>query len=328
MPMKDNYCLKTLKAAVIGCGMIGGGLDEPGDHVVLTHAHGYYCHSHCKLVACVDVNDVAIEQFIKKWGEDIRGYHDVKTMLECEQPEIVSICTPTVSHASDIRQIYDYPFVKAVLCEKPVVTNLNELLEIEKIIVNSSKVFVINYIRSFDPSHLEALSVIQAGRLGAALGFHGVFTKGLYHNGSHLLSLLEDMFGPITELYVSSGSRIEDEIYGTYLVKTSSGVTGTLFNTFGKYYAVFELDVVLESGRVRFTELGRRIEIYEAEPSKVFAGYNELFLKKVLPDTLNFYGLNSINYVFMLLQDNEKRMQLISKQMDFSRRLLRFKYSL
>ncbi|MEZ0328303.1 MAG: Gfo/Idh/MocA family oxidoreductase [Dissulfuribacterales bacterium] len=311
-----------MKAAVIGCGMIGGGLDTPDDHMVLTHAHGYLCHESCKLVACVDTNDAAIERFRNKWGKDIRGYNDVRTMLECEKPEVVSICTPTSHHASNIKTIYNYPFIRAVLCEKPLVDGLNEFFEVERLIKNSSKVFAVNYIRCFDPSHLEALSVIQSNILGIPLGFYGVFTKGLYHNGSHLLSFIENLFGVITEVKVLDGGRIGGDLYGAYVVKTSCGVTGTLFNTSGDRYSVFELDVILESGRIKFIDLGRRIEIYEAAPSKIFAGYRELMLKRVLPDTLSYYGINSITCVLNLLRDDTRRVQLISRQMDFSRRLL------
>jgi predicted dehydrogenase len=322
MQAKVSLMPKYLKAAVIGCGMIGGGLDDPHNQHILTHAHGYYSHPDCKLVACVDKDSMAIEQFIQKWGKHIHGYQDIETMLAKEKPDIVSICTPTHIHAVDIKKIYLHSCVKVIICEKPLADNIEQLTEIENIVKNSSKVFVVNYIRCFDPSHMDAISILHSNELGRPYTFHGIFTKGLYHNGSHALALLEDMFGPITISNVLNICCHDNELYGTFFLNTAFDVNGILSNAIGNNYAIFELDILLERGRIRIAELGRRIEIYESLPSLVFNGYRELTLKKVLPVTLDLYGLNSINYAISLLENDTKRLELISRQMDFARRTL------
>lgn len=303
--------------------MIGGGLDNPESRDrILTHANGYLKHELCKLVACVDSNPSAVEQFRQKWGQDIHGYQDIEEMLKIEQPEIVSICSPTKFHAEAIKTIYNYPCVLVVICEKPLTDNMEELFELENIIKYDAKVFLVNYIRSFDPSHQEAIQLSRSGELGVALGFHGVFSKGLYHNGSHLLALIEDLFGEIVGFNVLNGKQLDQDLYGTYFTKTISGVTGTLFNIFGDNYAIFELDVLFERGRIRFSELGRRIVISNVQKSPDFEGFNELRDSYYLPDTLRYYGLNSINYAMLLLEDDGKRKAMIDKQLDFSKRLL------
>lgn len=325
MQVKVNTGLLPYKAAIIGCGMIGSGLDDPASmDKIFTHAKGYLKHEFCKLVACVDSNPLAIEQFRRKWGQEIHGYQDIEEMLKIEKPEIVSICSPTKFHAAAIKIIYNYPSVLVVICEKPITDKMEELFELENIIKNNSKVFLINYIRSFDPSHQEAIQLSRSGEFGAVLGFNGIFSKGLYHNGSHLLALIEDLFGDIVEFNILNGKQLNADLYGTYFVKTISGVTGTLFNIVGENYAIFELDVLFEAGRIRFSELGRQIVISTVQKSPDFEGFYELRDSYCLPDTLRFYGLNSINYAMLLLEDNEKRKAIIDKQLDFSKRLLNF----
>lgn len=326
MQAKAKKQSKHYKAAVIGCGMIGGGLDKPESHyMILTHANGYVKHDDCSLVACVDNDPLMIEQFRQKWGQDIHGYQDLQEMLAIEQPEIISICTPTQHHATAIKTIYQYPSVLAVICEKPLTYNIEELLEIENIIKNSTKVFLVNYIRSFDPAHQEAIQIAKSGEFGAALGFHGIFSKGLYHNGSHLLALIEDLFGKIVQFDFVHGEQVKGDLYGTYFAKTASGVTGTLFNTSGEGYAIFELDILFATGRIEFYWFGRKISVSVAKKSQDYEGFNELETIYFVTDTLRHYGLNTINYAISLLKTTKKRKALIDRQIDFSKRILQFK---
>ncbi len=326
--MQAKAKTKTFKAAVIGCGMIGSGLDRVNSIKILTHAKGYKQHDSCDLVACVDRNLEAIERFRQKWGEDIRGYQDIEEMLASEAPEIVSVCTPTENHVADVKKIYQHSSVKVVICEKPLTDSMDELDELKDIIRNSSKVFVVNYMRCFDPAHQEAVDIVQSGQLGKPVGFHGVFTKGLYHNGSHLLALIEDVCGEIIQFEVVDAERIAGDVYGTYIARTASGVTGTLFNTSGDNYALFELDVILEGGRVVFSELGGVIKVCRPEKSADFDGYNELKYIYIPENTIWYYGLNSISYAISLLKYDRKRKALIDRQLGFSRRMLRFRDSL
>ena len=65
--MKDKY-----KAAVVGCGNIGGFLDYPGDKKIVTHAHAYKAHGKFELASCCDIRQKALMDFKSRWGKGIR----------------------------------------------------------------------------------------------------------------------------------------------------------------------------------------------------------------------------------------------------------------
>jgi len=60
------------KAAVIGCGMIGGSCDSPEDEKIISHAHAYHNHEQFEISCCCDIDRQALLNFRQKWGEHIR----------------------------------------------------------------------------------------------------------------------------------------------------------------------------------------------------------------------------------------------------------------
>ena len=274
-----------IKAAVVGCGNIAGFLDSPEDNRIVTHAHAYREHPQTELVACCDPDPEQRERFRALWGENIRGFESVAEMLEHEAIEILSICSPTLFHAEAVELALKHPSIRYVICEKPFTQTLAEFERLLPLLQKTQKRVFINFMRRYDPSIRSAARMISGGELGTLRHFSGTFTKGLYHNGSHMLELVEHLCGPLVSITALSCRSVDGDLYGSFYLETALG-RGTLNNEEGEPYALFELDIVLSRGRIRIKGSGHRIEVEAVRPSKEYAGYFNLTPETVLEDTM------------------------------------------
>ena len=115
----------TFRAAVIGCGKIGSVFaDDPllaGD--VYTHAEAYVRSPATELVAVCDRDADVAQRCGERWN--VASFTDVAETLYSADPDIVSICTPDETHYAIARLAIEAQSVRAILCEKPLATNVD-----------------------------------------------------------------------------------------------------------------------------------------------------------------------------------------------------------
>src|SRR5690554_3592700 len=103
-----------IKCAVIGLGAISG-----------THIEGYLSQGdRCKVVAISDMKQENLTRTIEQYKLEIACYTDYKEMLEKEEIDLVSICTPPGTHKEIT--IDCLRAGKHVLLEKPMAPSLEE----------------------------------------------------------------------------------------------------------------------------------------------------------------------------------------------------------
>lgn len=105
--------MKILRTAVVGLGRIGWALHVPQ---ILSH-DGF------ELVAAVDTNSERLEEFKNKYGAN--GYADFEEMLNCENPDLVVIASPTHLHKDQAIAAMEHG--ADVFCDKPVAKTLDEV---------------------------------------------------------------------------------------------------------------------------------------------------------------------------------------------------------
>ncbi len=301
-------------AAIVGCGNIAGFLDGPADENILTHAHAYAKHADTQLIAVCDPSARQREKFISKWGETIRTYESLENLLENETIDILSICSPTPFHFEAMKKALQNEKIKTIICEKPFVYTRDELESLIPLIDNSSKQIVINFLRRYDPSIQKAHELITSKKLGEIRCFHAQFTKGLYHNGSHMLELIEHLCGDITSLSVNNISLKDDDLYGNFYLQTTSS-TGVLQNFSGQDYALFELEITLSQGRVLIKDSGHCIQIETVRPSKKYEGYFSLEKTTTLEDTMSKNLLNTLDFALNATTEPLTRHLHLSKKL-------------
>lgn len=316
-----------LKAAIIGCGNIAGLLDSRDSTEVLTHAHAYEKNTNTELVCICDPVLEHRRSFIQKWGNDIRHYDSFEKLLDSQAVDIVSICSPTPFHFEAMVLALKDEHIQTIICEKPFVQTQEELDELKILIHIHPKKILINFMRRFDPSIQRLHHLIETRDFGQVLCFNGKFTKGLYHNGSHMLELIEHLCGDILSLSTDDAIQTEDDFYGTFFLKCSD-TQGVLQNFSGENYALFELEIILSKGRILIKDAGHTVYVEGIEPSQKYKGYFDLKPHQTLEDTMSMNLCNTLNFALKDKTDVfQQHLRLSQKLLDI-KNLLPFQKNL
>jgi len=143
--------LKSLKVGVIGCGFWGK-----------NHARIYNDLDTAELVAVSDLNEQSACSLGERYGAD--HYGNVGALLKRNDVEMVSICTPTVTHADIALAAMEAG--KHVLVEKPMTSTVAEA---ERLIAAAEKAGVkltVGFVERFNPGVIEALRLVREGKIG------------------------------------------------------------------------------------------------------------------------------------------------------------------
>ncbi|MBL4711320.1 MAG: Gfo/Idh/MocA family oxidoreductase, partial [Gammaproteobacteria bacterium] len=187
---------------IIGGGAMSCGYDSPSDHNVLTHTHGALKHPLIKLDAIVEPNEERQRYIHKKWGTDFSIYSSTEESVNEHKSDIFIVATPTKLHLKIINELLSIFAPKLIICEKPIVSNLNDLEILTYLINKNTTKLVTNFPRRFDKS-LNTLKE-KLSDIKQIYYFHGTFTKGLIHNGSHMIDLINMLIGNIDNIkYIS-----------------------------------------------------------------------------------------------------------------------------
>ncbi len=262
-----------LRAAIIGCGRIAGGLDEgspPGR--VNTHAKAYRSRPDIVLAGAAAPRGAAA--FARRWGIP-RSFSNAEEMLSEVRPDLVSVCAPNETHI-DLLTLCLRFLVKGVWCEKPLATDEKRAARIVKAYRRQRIPLLVNYQRRWLDETRSVALALRSRRLGRILQVTGAYTGGLRHNGSHGLDLLRHWFGePVSARALARNGPARDPWVDLRLV-FENGVPATLVALGDPGYGFWELDVIGTKGRVRFSRSSFDVDWYAVEPSREFPGYNGL----------------------------------------------------
>lgn len=266
---------KFWRAAIIGCGQIAGGYDlNTPEGVIQTHAKAYQLHPRVELVAIADPDGGRADQFARFWGVP-EVYREAKSMLEGQCPEIVSICTPDETHEIILAQCLDQSSVKAVWCEKPLALDPVKAEELVREFQSRGVLLAVNYLRRWDPRINEIGEAIRSGRLGQIQKVIGCYTKGICHNGSHLVDLIQSWFGhPDSEQVVGFQNDFSPDDPTVDAVLSFGDTTVYLIGLDDRDYSLFEVDVIGTLGRVKMERFGFGVSWSEVVTDPDFAGHH------------------------------------------------------
>lgn len=260
--------------AIIGAGQIAAGYDTPADAHVLTHAHAINLHPQASLLGFYDIDAVAAKRASDKWGGIV---FPSLTALMAAAPDAAIVCTPDPYHLEVLERLLDMP-PALVICEKPLTADYLASVRITEAYRERGICLAINYQRRFDPVVTELKKKIDFNDLGRLLGGTVHYSKGLMHNGSHAIDLLRFLLGEVKG-YLSVKKTFDFTV-------TDPSVSGFVRFDHGdialipgdeRIYSVFEVDLLFEKARYKFSHSGMNIEIQKPLADDVYPGYFELF---------------------------------------------------
>lgn len=300
---------QPLKALIIGAGSIGGLIDSPNSDAVASHAHAYFLHPDTQLRAICEPSELNVFAFMERWGE-MQRYISVDTIQDDEHYDIVSIASNTSAHFHDLSVLIKRPDCSIILCEKPIVASKEEFHSLTAALQHTNKKILVHLMRRYNPAFIALAARIKEEAFGKSLGFQGVCTKGLLHNGSHLLDVLSHFLGKITAIKPCRASHCNGDLCGEFGISLERG-DGTISVLGNPVYSLFELTFWFEKGVVKILEGGDKIEIYTKIPSPAYEGYFTLSLTETIITHLSRYALDSVEF---LLRENHDTCKNILKE--------------
>lgn len=296
----------SFTAAVIGLGKIGLGYDLTSrPHEVLSHSKAYRDHPGFRLVAGVDPHSAHRGRFVEFCGAP--AYATAAEMFERHRPEVVSICVPTSGHAQILELAVGFA-PRAIVCEKPIAADLVVGIDMVELCRNHGITLAVNYMRRFDPGVSQIGPLIRRGQLGKIYKGVMLYSKGLLHNGSHYLDLLISWLGMPTSFRILERGP-QDTIAGPEPDVWFEFPDDCRIVALGgreQCYSVMELDLVGTAGRLRYTDLGNLIELWNVAEDPMFAGYRILhrITDTAQPD-MTRYQLNVVDALYRHLSTGE-----------------------
>jgi predicted dehydrogenase len=147
--------VETLKVGIVGSGWMG--------HV---HARAWGSNApRAEVVAVADVSPDRTRALASEVGDrEVATYPDLDTMLAEADLDAVDVCLPHHLHSDAI--ITAARAGKAILCEKPLCTTLEDAIAIKAALDESGAIFMAAHNQLFQPSLIEARRLLTSGALG------------------------------------------------------------------------------------------------------------------------------------------------------------------
>lgn len=227
---------QKLKAAVISAGMIAN----------MGHIPAYKEFSdQVSLEAVCDLNEDAARDTAHRHGIG-RWFRDAQEMLDAVKPDLVSICTPNMTHKALVTQAL---LAGAnVICEKPLALSYADTLELYDLAKQQNRQLVVCQTSRYQRAYFAARDYIASGALGEVyyaeidrIRRRGVPSWGTFHRkqfsgggaladiGIHALDAMFWMMGSPKAIAVSGSSSdriIHSERNVIYDLKESGAFSG------------------------------------------------------------------------------------------------------
>jgi predicted dehydrogenase len=220
-------------------GIIGAG------GIAQAYAQAFETTPTSKLVAVADVRPEAAQALAARVGAS--HYPSYEAMIKAEKLDAVIICTPPITHLEVSTACLEKGI--NVLCEKPLSIDsksakamMDKAKEKGLILTMASK---FRYVEDV----IKAKSLVMSGVLGEIVLFENAFTARvdmtnrwnsnpaisgggvLIDNGTHSIDIMRYFLGPLAQVQVVEGKRIqglEVEDTARIFVKSNSGVVGNV----------------------------------------------------------------------------------------------------
>jgi predicted dehydrogenase len=262
-----------LSAAVIGLGQIGMGYDfESGDaECALTHCSAFSQHQGFNLIAGVDPRPEARAGFKKKYSKP--AFSNMREMFAAASPEVLAIGVPSDLHLESVTEALGHP-VRAILCEKPLATTLQDAMEIAGKVKAHGCTFLVNYPRRFDAAVSEIKHRLTTKDIGDVYKAVLWYSKGLLNNGSHFIDMLSFLFGPCTGVRIlQKGRRLDNGDPEPDILLHFGDLAAYMLAGREENFSCGSLELIGNGGTIHYPLGDFPSRIYRTKPDPLFPNY-------------------------------------------------------
>jgi len=146
--------MEKIKIGIVGLGRLG-----------IEHAKNIaFKISNAELIAVCSVVAEEVDNVVNDWGIPY-GYTDYYEMIKNDKLDAIAVVSPSPKHVEHIKAAFEAGL--HVFTEKPLGVNVKECKKAEKLVEkHNDKVFMLGFMRRYDPSYAYAKQKIKQGAIG------------------------------------------------------------------------------------------------------------------------------------------------------------------
>lgn len=254
----------TLRTAIIGCGRIAGlHADSMPAARITTHRQALQHNPRFEISALFDTDPARSAEMAAQIGTDVAHPMSDLAGLACD---IAVIAAPDAAHAGLIERLLDLPRPpRCIVSEKPLCVTEADLTRLYGRLSTSSTMVIVNHSRRLDSRHRAAARLITSGELGEPISAHWVYYGGWMHNGTHAIDTLRMLLDDELEIDQARqgfpGHPGDPCLNVTMHCAAAPHVDVTMESFPETAFQIFEGEVRLSNGRIRFLDFGDTILI-------------------------------------------------------------------
>ncbi|MFB6141072.1 MAG: Gfo/Idh/MocA family protein [Halosimplex sp.] len=202
---------------VAGMGIYDGSADDVGtDPVDASHAGGYAAVDDVELAAVADVDPDALERFGRAWEiPEEHRYLGHEAMLEAEDLDIVSVCTPSMLHREHVEDAARIGDPAVVWCEKPVACSVSDAESMVETCEAADVELLVNHSQRFLRQNRAVKAAVDDGLIGEVRSITCGSPMELLRVGTHVVDLalyLADARAETVAGHVTGANQVADDL--------------------------------------------------------------------------------------------------------------------
>jgi predicted dehydrogenase len=287
--------MTKFKVLILGLGRISSLLeDDPFRYHPCTHTGTITSPKFSKyfeIFGFFDPNTDRTNQFKEKWARYLKTANSNLNTISKSKFDLCIISSTSENHKENIEFALKLKIPNLVI-EKPIVTNMDQLLELEKKIKKSKTKVWVNHERRYHPVYKWVQKNLLEGNLGEIKTIKSsVLTSGnfpgiafekegggpLLHDGTHAIDYMDYLFNEVpnvqySQLSIPKTQKVENRAIAILLYQKNIQV----FLEAGgeRKYFQFEIDIQTNSHRIVLSNDGHRL--FKAEKSTKYSGFKNL----------------------------------------------------
>lgn len=267
--------------SIIGCGDIGFYFDyKKKIKGALTHFKAFNDDKRFVITGVADLIEKTRKTISSKYK--IPVYENYREMLDEHKADVIVIATNDETHFEILENSVKYK-PRLVFCEKPLALNYENAKKIISLYKENKIYLQVNFTRRFLKEFYEIEKIIKEKKIGELESVTFYYSRGLIHNASHYLDLVNWYIGEteknLVHVSTKEGLGGNDDTASFDLIY-DSGLEIRFIGLNPTKLSFAEVDFVGTNGRVK-VNFKNEIEKYKVVKNKMFKGYSRYDLASV-----------------------------------------------